>query len=129
MLLCFTCMAWVVSKMSTITDLRTVIDGDYISMIAALQAASSKHSHYASSEFQQTEQEACVQATSKKRERQVGEAQGALVIAEAHIGGLKQQIQDLTAANKQASILRQTFDPHCHNQPLHRVIAIESLLP
>jgi len=81
------------------------------------------------SEYQQTEQEGCVQATSKKRERQVGEAQGALVMAEAQIGGLEQQIQDLTAANKQASTLRQTFDPHCHNQPLHRIIAIESLLP
>ena len=70
-----------------------------------------------------------MQATSKKRERQVGEAQGALVIAEAQIGGLEQQIQDLTAANKQASTLRQTSGPHCHNQPLHKVIATESVLP
>ena len=53
-----------------------------------------------------------MQATSKKRERQVGEAQGALVMAEAQIGGLEQQIQDLTAANKQASTLLQTFDPN-----------------
>ena len=74
------------------------------------------------------EQERCVQATSKKRERQVGEAQGALVIAEAQIGGLEQQIQDLTASHKQASALRQTSGPHCRSQPLHRVIATESVL-
>lgn len=44
------------------------------------------------------------QAISKKRERQVGEAQGALVVAQAQISGLEMQLQELTAAHKQASM-------------------------
>ena len=43
------------------------------------------------------------QAISKKRERQVGEAQGALVVAQAQVSGLEMQLQELTAVHKQAS--------------------------
>lgn len=46
-----------------------------------------------------------VQATSKKRERQVGEAQGALVMAQAQVSGLEQQIRELTAAHRQVYFL------------------------
>ena len=44
------------------------------------------------------------QAISKKRERQVGEAQGALVVAQAQVSGLETQVQELTAGHKQASM-------------------------
>ena len=44
------------------------------------------------------ERSADVQATTKKRDRQVGEAQGALVIAQAQISGLEQQMSTLFRA-------------------------------
>ncbi|CAL5220735.1 g2793 [Coccomyxa viridis] len=44
------------------------------------------------------------QVTTKKRDRQVGEAQGALVIAQAQISGLEQRIQELTDAHKQGAV-------------------------
>ena len=44
------------------------------------------------------------QTISKKRERQVGEAQGALVVAQAQVSSLEMQLQDLTAVQKQASV-------------------------
>ena len=44
------------------------------------------------------------QAISKKRERQVGEAQGAIVVAQAQVSSLEMQLQELTAVHKQASV-------------------------
>lgn len=45
------------------------------------------------------------QANLKKRDRQVGEAQGSLVLAQAQVGSLEQQIQELQAAHKQVCLL------------------------
>lgn len=66
------------------------------------------------------------QAISKKRERQVGEAQGALVVAQAQVSGLEMQLQELTAAQKQASAQHTLFDlkyattqEHSNSRPAH----------
>ena len=45
------------------------------------------------------------QAHLKKRDRQVGEAQGSLVLAQAQVSSLEQQIQELQAAHKQVCLL------------------------
>lgn len=45
------------------------------------------------------------QANLKKRDRQVGEAQGSLVLAQAQVSSLEQQIQELQAAHKQVCLL------------------------
>ena len=46
------------------------------------------------------------QAHLKKRDRQVGEAQGSVVLAQAQVSSLEQQIQELQAAHKQVCLLR-----------------------
>ena len=46
------------------------------------------------------------QAHLKKRDRQVGETQGSLVLAQAQVSSLEQQIQELQAAHKQVCLLR-----------------------